>query len=65
MLRLLAACWLHDDPPVGLADEQERMGDFLNRAFAGLNQVMHRLTLSDELTRSVSLSSAEVLFEAE
>ena len=65
MLRLLSACWLYDDPPPVLADEQQRMGDFLNRAFAGLNQVMHRLAFSDELTQSVSRTAAEVLFEAE
>lgn len=64
MVQLLAACWLYDDPPPGLAQEQERMGDFLNRAFTGLNAEMHRLAFSDELTRTVSQSAAAVLFEA-
>jgi hypothetical protein len=38
------------------------MKDFLDRAFQGLNDLTHRLGLSEELNREVCMSASRVLF---
>lgn len=64
LLKLLAACWLCEDPPLDEAGERDRLTDFLQRAFVGLNQVTHRLAFSDELTRTVSQTAVRGMYEA-
>jgi hypothetical protein len=61
LLKLLAACWLYED---GLTEEleQQRMTDFLNRAFCGLNGLNHSLALSEEQNREICMTAAKVLF---
>jgi len=45
LLKLFAACWLYED---GLSEEveQQRMVEFLQRAFHGLNGLNHTVMLS-------------------
>ncbi len=61
LLKLLVACWLYED---GMTEEveQQRMGEFLNRAFHGLNILSHILALSEEQNREICLSAVKVLF---
>ncbi len=61
LLKVLAACWLYED---GMTEEveQQRIGEFLNRAFHGLNALNHTLALSEEQNRELCLSAVKVLF---
>jgi hypothetical protein len=61
LLRLLFACWVFE-PTAGETTGSERASDFLDRGFRGLNEVVHRLALSDELNREISLGIEKVLF---
>ena len=38
------------------------MGEFLNRAFHGLNALSHTLALIEEQNREICLSAAKVIF---
>lgn len=60
LLKLLAACWIYED---GLTKEveQERMVDFLHRAFHGLNGLNHSVMLSEEQNREICTAAAKVL----
>lgn len=61
LLKLLAACWVYED---GLTEEaeQQRMVDFLNRGFRGLNSLNHTLALSEEQNREICKSASKALF---
>jgi hypothetical protein len=60
LLKLLAACWAYEDVE---DDEhmQKRVAEFVTRAFKGLNDVAHRLALSEELNREVCEAAAKAL----
>lgn len=61
LLKLLAACWIYDD---GMTNEMQRqgMGDFLRRAFVGLNAMNHVVMLSAEQNREICIAAEKVLF---
>jgi hypothetical protein len=61
LLLLFAACWIYEE---GMTEEveQERMTDFLRRAFHGLNGLNHTIMLSEEQNREICLAAAKVLF---
>ena len=61
LLQLFAACWLYEEP---LTEEgqQQRMSEFLGRAFEGLNVLNHTLALSEEQNREICMAAARVLF---
>jgi len=61
MLGLLNNCWVYGD---NLTNEIafDRKGEFLRIAFNGLNEVVHRLALSDELNRELAKMAQELLF---
>ena len=61
LLKLLAACWLYEDE-LTEGDQQQRMTEFLNRAFHGLNGLNHTLALSEEQNREICMTAAAVLF---
>jgi len=61
LLKLLAACWLYEDELTEEV-EQQRMTEFLNRAFQGLNCLNHSLALSEEQNREICMTAARVLF---
>jgi hypothetical protein len=61
LLRLFAACWVYEE---GMTEEveQQRMSDFLHRAFHGLNGLNHTIMLSEEQNREICMAAAKVLF---
>jgi hypothetical protein len=61
LLKLFAACWLYDDD-VTEAIQRERMAEFLNRAFSGLNGLNHSIALSEEQNREICQAAAKTLF---
>lgn len=61
LLKLLAACWLYNDE-LSEEVEQQRMTEFLNRAFHGLNSLNHSLALSEEQNREICMAAARALF---
>jgi len=61
LLKLLAACLLYEDE-LTVEVEQQRMTEFLNRAFQGLNGLNHSLALSEEQNREICMTAARVLF---
>jgi hypothetical protein len=61
LLKLLAACWVYEDELTEDV-EQQRMTEFLNRAFHGLNCLNHSLALSEEQNREICMTAARVLF---
>jgi len=60
LLRLFAACWIYEE---GMTEEVERqrMSDFLNRAFHGLNSLHHTIMLSEEQNREICPAAAKAL----
>jgi hypothetical protein len=60
LLKLLAACWIYED---GQTEEvgQQRMAEFLQRAFHGLNALSHTIMLSEEQNRAICMSAAKTL----
>jgi hypothetical protein len=61
LLKLLAACWLYEDLLTNVV-QQQRMNEFLSRAFDGLNGLNHTLALSEEQNREICMTAAKVLF---
>lgn len=61
LLKLLAACWVYEDQLTEDV-EQQRTSEFVNRALVGLNQVTHRLALSEEQNREICRSACKTLF---
>lgn len=61
LVRLLAACWLYEDD---LTEDvqKSRMKEFLERAFQGLNDLTHKLALSEEVNREVCMAAKRTLF---
>ncbi len=61
LLKLFAACWIYED---GMTEEveQQRMTDFLHRAFYGLNGLNHTIMLSEEQNREICMAAAKSLF---
>ena len=62
LLKLFAACWIYEEGVTEEA-EQQRMSEFLHRAFHGLNGLNHTIMLSEEQNREICLSAAKVLFD--
>ncbi|NLS91531.1 MAG: hypothetical protein GXX96_05030 [Planctomycetaceae bacterium] len=63
LLRLVAACYVHDPDETGEEAEKRRMGEFLARAFRGLNEVMYGLALSEDSNREIVDAAMRCLFE--
>ena len=61
LLKVFAACWLYEDDLTEEV-EQQRMAEFLNTAFVGLNGLNHTLALSEEQNREISFEGARILF---
>ncbi len=61
LLKLLAACWIYEDD-LTEEIEKQRVSEFLNMAFRGLNALTHTLMLSEEQNREICDSAAKVLF---
>lgn len=62
LLKLFAACYIYEE---GMTEdvERQRMGLFLNQAFAGLNVLQHTLAISEEQIREINSASAKALFD--
>jgi hypothetical protein len=61
LLKVFAACWLYEDD-LTEEIEQQRMAEFLNTAFVGLNGLNHTLALSEEQNREICMAASRVLF---
>lgn len=62
-LRLLMACWLHGTEHDG-DGRARRVEEFFNWAFVGLNEVMYRLAISEEVNREVCAAALQCVFGA-
>jgi len=60
LLKVFAACWVYEDG-MTRASYERRMGEFYDIAFLGLNDVAHRLAISDETNREICFAVAETL----
>jgi hypothetical protein len=60
LLKLLAACWIYEEEMTNQMQRQ-RMHDFLNRAFVGLNVLNHTVMLSEEQNQEICMVAAKVL----
>ena len=60
-LRILVSCWVYEDEPSDDDAHNRRAEDFLNRAFAGLNELAYRLCLSEEVNREISAAALRCL----
>jgi hypothetical protein len=60
LLKVFAACWIYEE---GMTEEIEgqRLSDFLQRAFIGINGLNHTIMLSEEQNREICMSAAKVL----
>lgn len=60
LLKVLAACWVYEH---GQSDESiaTRMAEFANLSFEALNDVCHRLMISEEVNREVCFAAVETL----
>jgi hypothetical protein len=61
LLKVFATCWIYEDD-LTVDAEKQRMAEFLNKAFYGLNDLNHLLALSEEQNRELCMSASMVLF---
>jgi hypothetical protein len=60
LLKLLAACWIHEDASKEDV-KRKRMSEFLTLGFRGLNQITHRLAISEEVNREICDAASKAL----
>lgn len=61
LLKLFAYCWIYEE---GMKEEAERqrMREFIDRAFDGLNGLHHTIMLSEEQNREICMAASIALF---
>lgn len=63
LLKLFFFCWVHEDTQSDKDVEEARVTEFLDLAFKGLNEQVHRLALSDEVCREISVAAEHTLLD--
>jgi len=61
LLKLFAACWVHEESPT-VETHQQRMQNFIMRAFDGLNGLHHTIALSEEQNQEICEAAFKTLF---
>ena len=60
LLKVLALCWTYEE---AMTDEEweHRMAEFYDIAFQGLNELAHRMAISEEANREICFAAAEAI----